>query len=147
MRLWTVALILIVRAALADASVTLAWDASPSPEVTGYRIYYGVGSRSYTNVVTVGNVLTATVTGLKPGVTYYFAATAFEGSGLESDFSNEVSYTVPVPRPAPAGNLGAQQFSSLWSGPLRERTAKAQAPPATAAYTRRARQAGLAFAA
>ena len=85
---------LAVRAQLAPptASVTLA---SPSPEVTGYRIYYGVASRSYTNTVTVGNQFTCTVSNLLPGVTYYFAATAYDGSGLESDFSNEVSYLVP----------------------------------------------------
>lgn len=83
----------------AASSVTLAWDASPSPEVTGYKIYYGPSSRNYTNVINVGNVLMATVTNLSTGATYFFAATAYDGGGLESDFSNEVSYTVPQPRP------------------------------------------------
>jgi hypothetical protein len=30
------------------------------------------------------------------GATYYFAATAFNTAGLESDYSNEISYTVPI---------------------------------------------------
>ena len=33
------------------------------------------------------------------GALYYFGATAFDGQGLESDFSNETSYTVPVTVP------------------------------------------------
>lgn len=78
------------------ASVTLAWDASPDASVTGYRIYYGVASGSYTNSATVGNVTNATLTNLSSGVHYYFAATAYDGVGNESVFSNETSYTPPV---------------------------------------------------
>lgn len=75
-------------------SVTLAWDASPSPSVTGYYIYYGPGSRSYTNKVYSG-CCSCVVSNLTGGVTYYFAATASDTNGLESDYSNEVSYRVP----------------------------------------------------
>lgn len=82
------------------ASVTLAWDGSPSPEVTGYRVYYGAASGTYTNSVTVGNLTTGTVPGLTAGATYYMAVIAFDANGLESTFSNEISYTVPVTVPA-----------------------------------------------
>src|SRR5262249_48045981 len=41
------------------------------------------------------------VTGLIPGVTYYFAVTAYTAAGIESSFSGEISYTVP----AAAANL------------------------------------------
>lgn len=78
------------------ASVTLAWDASPDASVTGYRIYLGVASGAYTNAVVVGNVTNATLTNLTSGVTYYFAATAYDGNGLESAFSNETSYRPPL---------------------------------------------------
>ncbi|MBI3849003.1 MAG: fibronectin type III domain-containing protein [Verrucomicrobia bacterium] len=77
-------------------SVTLAWDASTDAGVAGYKIYYGVASRAYTNLVSVGNATTATISGLVEGVTYFFAATTYNGAGLESDYSNEASYTVPV---------------------------------------------------
>jgi hypothetical protein len=42
-------------------------------------------------------VTTATVPGLAAGVTYFFAVTALGATGLESDFSNEVSDTRSIP--------------------------------------------------
>jgi len=44
----------------------------------------------------LGNSTNGTVTGLTPGKTYYFAVTAYNVVGLESPFSGEISYTVPV---------------------------------------------------
>lgn len=94
----------------AGESVTLAWDASPSTGITAYRVYYGPASRTYTNFVSVpGTQLTAVVSNLVQGATYYFAATALAGE-LESDFSNEVSYTVPRPRIRGPGATRAHDF-------------------------------------
>lgn len=73
--------------------VLVEWDPSPSPEVVGYRVYYGGASGGYTNSVSVGNVTSTAITGLSPGVPYYFAGTAVTAEGLESGFSNEVSYS------------------------------------------------------
>jgi len=73
------------------ASVTLAWDQETG--VAGYRVYYGAASGQYTNLVDAGPKTTNTVTGLAPGVTYFFAATAYNSIGVESGFSSEVSYT------------------------------------------------------
>ncbi len=78
------------------AKVNLAWDPSPDPAVVGYRIYYSERPGIYQHVLETGSETSATVVGLCPGVTYYFAATALNASGLESDFSNEASYTVPT---------------------------------------------------
>ena len=80
------------------ASVTLCWDPSTDSDVTQYCMYYGGASRNYTNqTVNVTSAFTnATITGLTEGATYYFAATAKDSLGLESDFSNEVVYTVPT---------------------------------------------------
>jgi hypothetical protein len=76
-------------------SVNLAWSPSPDTNVVGYRVYYGVASRTYTNMVDVGAVTNATIGGLVEGKTYYFAATAYNILGLESDYSAEISYTIP----------------------------------------------------
>lgn len=85
--------------AQAVSSVTLAWDPSSDPTVAGYNIYYGTASRTYTNVVSVTTTNAATISGLVPAVTYYFAATAYTASGLESEFSTEAYYTVPSTNP------------------------------------------------
>ena len=78
------------------AQITLAWDPSPEPAVTGYRVYYGTSSYYYTAVVDVGNQTALTISGLLPGVTYFFSATAYsESKGDESYFSGEIAYTVP----------------------------------------------------
>lgn len=82
------------------ARVVLAWDVSTDPTVTGYNIYYGVRSRGYTNIVNAGSATTCTVSNLVASTIYYFAATAYNAAGLESDFSAEVPYRIPdQPRP------------------------------------------------
>jgi hypothetical protein len=76
--------------------VTLAWDPSTDPMVAGYNIYSGGASRTYTNLVDAGSATSATISNLVPGMTYYFAATTYTISGLESDYSAEATYTVPL---------------------------------------------------
>ena len=83
-----------VLALSAQESVTLAWDANSESDLAGYRIYYGQSSQSRTNRIEVVNGTTATISNLSRGRTYSFVATAYNSSGLESEPSNEVSYTV-----------------------------------------------------
>ena len=87
--------------AQAQSGVNLAWDASTGAQVASYRVYYGGGKRVYTNTVNAGTVTSATVTGLTIGGTYYFAITALGVTGLESEFSTELVYTVPTAGGAP----------------------------------------------
>ncbi len=76
-------------------NVNLAWDASPSTGVGGYKIYYGLSSNSYTSSIDTGNVTSYQMTGLQDGATYYFALKAYNtAKSIESVFSNEVSATV-----------------------------------------------------
>ena len=64
-------------AARGQTSVTLAWDPSPSSGIAGYRLYQGTVSRTYTNVIAVGNATTKTVSNLVSGATYFFVVTAY----------------------------------------------------------------------
>ena len=81
----------------AAGSVTLAWNRSSDTNVAGYNVYYGGASGAYTNEISVGNATNATITGLVQGTVYYFAATTYAASGMESPFSSEISYTIPLP--------------------------------------------------
>jgi hypothetical protein len=71
--------------------IKLAWDPSITPDVAGYRVYYGIASGAYGTPIDVGNVTTCTLDGLTQGVTYYMAVTAYDTTHYESDYSNEVS--------------------------------------------------------
>ena len=100
----------------ADASVTLAWDPSPDPNVTGVNVYYGVQSRGYTNFLILGNTTSVSISNLASGSIYYFAATTVNAVGLESDFSDEASYFAPpatnqAPTLDPISNIGFNQDS------------------------------------
>jgi fibronectin type 3 domain-containing protein len=92
---------LTVTATASANSVTLLWDApttytdgTPVTGFVGYKVYYGTASRVYTYVVDVQDKTTHTIDALTPGTTYYFAITAYDSSGIESDFSNELSTTI-----------------------------------------------------
>ncbi|HYA88449.1 MAG TPA: Ig-like domain-containing protein [Nitrospirota bacterium] len=92
---------------VADAGVvTLSWDGpttntdgsslNPITDISIYKIYYGAASNTYTQVVTVANPGTTTITqtlSLPPG-TYYFVVTDVDISGQESGYSNEVVKTI-----------------------------------------------------
>jgi subtilase family serine protease len=73
----------------------LSWNPNPEPDIAGYRTHYGTASRDYREHMDVGNVTSATVSPLASGLTYYFAVTAYNHEGLESDFSNEGTKRIP----------------------------------------------------
>ena len=72
-------------------SMTLAWNASPSPAVAGYQVYYGLASGDYDGYVDAGGGTNVTISGLSPGTTYYLAVRAYDAAGDESFFSNEIT--------------------------------------------------------
>jgi len=94
--LWTTLMLTWASAAGAQ-QLTLAWDASASSAVAGYRLYYGTNTRSYQFVTNTDLMLTQAVV-LPHRGRWFFAATAYDTNGLESDFSSEVSWES---RPAP----------------------------------------------
>ncbi len=99
-RITFVALGVFLSASVRSQSVTLAWSPSTNADVAGYHLYYGGATQTYTNMVAVAAITNTTVSGLVAGAQYFFAATTVDSAGLESVFSNETSYQVPI---APAG--------------------------------------------
>jgi len=116
--LLTAAALALVAVAAQAAQVTFAWDPNTEPDLAGYRIYCGNATGNYAESRDVGNVTTYTWDGLVPGMTYFCAATAYDTEGLESNFSNEVSYTPPTAGSPPAkpekGRFYNEKFD-LWS--------------------------------
>lgn len=63
----------------------------------GYRVYYGTQSGQYSQARGAGLSTTTTsytVNNLIVGRTYYFAVTAYDSAGNESDYSSEVAKLV-----------------------------------------------------
>ncbi|MEO6667280.1 MAG: fibronectin type III domain-containing protein, partial [Nitrospiria bacterium] len=79
----------------AQATTALvAWDPNLETDMAGYKVYYG-SSGAYTQTIDVGTVTAQTISGLQEGLTYYFAVTAYDASGNESGYSQEMSKTIP----------------------------------------------------
>lgn len=68
--------------------VSFAWNASPSAEVVGYKIFWGTGSHNYQNARDVKNVLRTSLT-LSKNSEYYVSVIACSMTA-NSWFSNEV---------------------------------------------------------
>jgi len=78
------------------AEITLSWDNNAETDLAGYKVFSGTSSGNYSGSIDVGNWNSCTVSGLQEGTNYYYAAKAYNTAGLESGFSNEVSYKAPV---------------------------------------------------
>ncbi len=112
--LTVLALLLGCGVAKSASTVSVQWTPNLDPSVIGYNVYYGSASHTYTNVLSTANASGLSVDGLIEGQTYFFAVTAFDAFGDESDFSDETSFIVPgyltlVPG-TPDGNPTRVQF-------------------------------------
>lgn len=102
---------LLLPAALQAGEVTLAWDPNSEENIAGYKLYYdsdsdiemyqGTGANEGDSPVVIfledladTDSPAYTLTGLESGQYYYFALTAFDTDGMESDFSDEVGTLV-----------------------------------------------------
>jgi hypothetical protein len=98
------------------SNITLGWNASASPNVAGYHVYYGTTSGIYPYKIDAGNATLVTISNLTVGVTYYVAATAYDANGDESPFSGEVSFVaaagLEISIGASSGGPPAIQFSA-----------------------------------
>lgn len=108
-------------------SVTLAWD--PAANAAGYRLYSGTTSRVYTQQINVGNTTSTLVSNLIAGQRYFFAVTAYTTAGMESTFSNEISYTPGAPTPTPTPTPRPSPTPTPSSTPTPSPTPTATATP------------------
>jgi len=78
--------------------LNLAWDASPSPNISDYYVYVGTAPGNY-NVLAkavVPGSQTSFAFAATPGVGYYFAVSAVSFSGGEGALSSEIRGGVPT---------------------------------------------------
>jgi hypothetical protein len=79
-------------------TATLQWTQSSDSRVVGYRVYWGTSSRNYRQArgqgLGAGQSSSYVVGNLPVNTTYYFAVTAYDAAGNESDYSAEASKTV-----------------------------------------------------
>ena len=87
-----------------NGSATLTWmpptentDGSPLTDLAGYVVYWGNAPGNYQNSVTLNNpgLTSYLVENLASGMTHYFSTTALNSTGLESNYSNVASKTIP----------------------------------------------------
>ncbi|MBT4277282.1 hypothetical protein HOD96_00835 [Candidatus Falkowbacteria bacterium] len=77
------------------------WTPNSESNLAGYKIHHGQASADYSTSVDVGLPPTVsgsvyyTLSGFQPGITYYFAATAYDTDSFEGDYSQEIVWTVP----------------------------------------------------
>ena len=84
----------------AATSVTLAWDQNQETDLAGYKLYQSstaTGTKVLTQ--TLGKVTTTVVSGLVDG-DYFWVLTAFDVSGNESGYSNQVTFHGDTAPPA-----------------------------------------------
>src|SRR5690606_9904612 len=86
-----------LKANTGEGYVHLKWDKSTDTKMSGYYLYYGKTSGLYTRRKAEGQVDSYVLEGLSNGETYYFAVTAHDAAGQESDYSNEVGVIVGQP--------------------------------------------------
>ncbi|HTX46137.1 MAG TPA: hypothetical protein VMD48_07665 [Solirubrobacteraceae bacterium] len=93
--------------AIHQSSVTLTGTINPNDESTTWEFQYGLnafyGSETVPAVLpasTVTSVVSATVNGLEPGVTFHYRLVALHGS-VSSDGADATVFTLPDPAPTP----------------------------------------------
>jgi hypothetical protein len=79
-----------------DGRARFTWEANSEPDLAGYRLYVGTMPGLYSGYVDVGKVTAYELTDLLRGMRYYFALTAYNAMGLESGFTPELTWQVPL---------------------------------------------------
>jgi chitinase len=126
--LFLTTLFLIFQTSSYAANVTLQWDANTEPDLAGYKVYYDTdygtpysGTEATEGAspisVPIGYLSDPdnpefTFINLDESNVYYFVVTAFDDEGLESDYSNEVSFESVVDATPPVN-----EAPSTYAGP------------------------------
>ena len=89
--------------------VALTWNDIQNAGITGYYVYYGTASGSYSWSQYCGDVNNFVVHGLTPGQTYYFVVAPTDAYGDIGAYSQEASSVATAPIPVQVQVQGSTQ--------------------------------------
>lgn len=119
LKLVLLCLLLVIVPTLSHArDVAFTWTANSESLLTGYKLYYKTGTEGEPydgtglnggddSPILLGNVTSATVTGLSPDETYHFAIKAYYEDNESGDYSTTITI-LPETLPAPTINFMSQ---------------------------------------
>ena len=110
--------------AVGAGTAYFSWLPNIESDLGGYKIHYGTNySGPYDMVVDIGNPspvdgrVKGSISGLSEGITYYFVATAYNQTGLESNYSSEANYTYGTVLIAGGATSTTTQYVTLTFSP------------------------------
>jgi hypothetical protein len=96
-------------------ALKFAWDASPSPSVSGYFLYTVDSGNAQTVKIDVGNTTYTAINSLQPGHKYSIYVTAYNSAKNESKPSNTLVITAPTVAGSPSeSSLSIDNRGQLW---------------------------------
>jgi hypothetical protein len=98
----------VLSAPAAAATVTLAWDQNPEPNVNNYNVYVRTANGAFGAPIAVGNRTTWTFVGLQSNVQYFFAVQAQSSNGLSA--LSQIGYVIPAANP-PGSEAARSDFN------------------------------------
>lgn len=95
-----------LRVGTGDSYAHLIWNLSNDSNLAGYNLYYSMQSGRYLHRKELGPIDEFYISGLLNDETYYFAITAIDKNGLETDYSDEVAISINHPETSTAPIAG-----------------------------------------
>jgi hypothetical protein len=87
-----------VRTVTGDGQVLVEWYGNEEYDLRGYVVYRSRDDKDYVEIAEVGSKVTSYIdTDVENGITYYYAVTAFDFDGNESELSPDVVDDTPRP--------------------------------------------------
>ncbi len=80
-----------------DNYIVITWSSSPDRDVDGYRVYVSSSYNGHYDLIGTTHGTSMTDIDARNGSTYYYAVTAYDYDGNESELSRDVAYDTPRP--------------------------------------------------
>jgi hypothetical protein len=112
------------------AGLKLKWQANTEADLAGYKIHVGSVSRTYDRSVDVGDTTLAVIGDLTVGIPYFISVTAYDRTGNESIFSQEINVTLgdtQAPTLVSITPLSRTELLLVFSEPVEEKAIQASA--------------------